>query len=802
MSWAKKDEDGGESGLLHHLDKTTVLQEARVFNETPISPKKCRILLAKIAYLLYVGESFATNEATDLFFSITKLFQSKDTSLRQIVYLVIKELSTVAQDVIMITSSLTRDMQPNSEAIYRSNAIRALCKIVDGNMLQGVERFLKAAIVDKTTSISSAALVSSYHMLPIAKDVVRRWANEVQEAMNSKSGLGFMSTSSYTGNGVMSQYHAMGLLYQIRQHDRMAVIKLVQSFAGSGRGFLSSSATLRSTMAHCLLIRYACKVMEEDPSTQRQLFELLEGWLRHKSDMVNFEAAKAICNMQNLSAKDLFSAVSVLQHFLSSSKPTLRFAAIRTLNRLAMTNPTAVTVCNIDMENLITDSNRSVATFAITTLLKTGNEASVDRLMKQITGFMSEISDEFKVIVVEAIRSLCLKFPAKHGTMLAFLSSMLRDEGGYEFKRAVVEAIFDLIKSIPESKEVALSHLCEFIEDCEFTKISVRILHLLGVEGPKTPTPTVYIRYIYNRIILENAIVRAAAVSALGKFGVNVADENVKKSVRVLLTRCLDDVDDEVRDRATWALKVMGDEVTAEKYVKDDSSYALAALERSLVDYCSAPERTEVPFDISIIPQITRKQAEAERHTVSAIDYANLGTVPSVAGPGAPAAAQKAKPSNVDQQLSYAKEIAKIPEFASYGPLFKSSLKPVELTESETEYVVTCTKHMFSEHVVFQFHCHNTLNDSLLENVSVIMQTDDEGLEEIENIPVEQLAYDVPGSVFVSFKREDSEAFPVATFSNTMKFVVKDCDPTTGEPDEQGYEDEYLVRILHDLVVC
>lgn len=76
--------------------------------------------------------------------------------------------------------------------------------------------------------------------------------------------------------------------------------------------------------------------------------------------------------------------------------------------------------------------------------------------MKQITGFMSEISDEFKVIVVDAIRSLCLKFPSKQVVMLNFLSGVLRDEGGYEFKRAVVEAIFDLIKFIPESKEAGL----------------------------------------------------------------------------------------------------------------------------------------------------------------------------------------------------------------------------------------------------------------------------------------------------------------------------------------------------------
>lgn len=173
----------------------------------------------------------------------------------------------------------------------------------------------------------------------------------------------------------------------------------------------------------------------------------------------------------------------------------------------------------------------------ILTSSQTGNEASVDRLMKQITGFMSEISDEFKVIIVDAIRSLCLKFPAKHASMLSFLSGVLRDEGGYEFKRAVVEAMFDMIKFIGECKEQALSHLCEFIEDCEFTKLSVRILHLLGAEGPKAPQPTKYIRYIYNRVVLENATVRAAAVASLAKFGLNGLDEKLSTSVNVLLRR-------------------------------------------------------------------------------------------------------------------------------------------------------------------------------------------------------------------------------------------------------------------------
>jgi coatomer protein complex subunit gamma len=47
------------------------------------------------------------------------------------VYLAVKELSSTAEDVIMVTSSIMKDMQPHLEVIYRPNAIRALCRITD-----------------------------------------------------------------------------------------------------------------------------------------------------------------------------------------------------------------------------------------------------------------------------------------------------------------------------------------------------------------------------------------------------------------------------------------------------------------------------------------------------------------------------------------------------------------------------------------------------------------------------------------------------------------------------------------------
>lgn len=507
------------------------------------------------------------------------------------VYLVIKELANTAEDVIMVTSSIMKDTAVGSDVVYRANAIRALCRIIDASTVQAIERNIKTAIVDKTPSVSSAALVSSYHLLPIARDIVRRWQSETQEAASSaKSSGGFMGFGGSSAHQMaaantnyMTQYHAIGLLYQMRSHDRMALVKMVQQYSAAG--------VVKSPAARVMLVRLAAKLAEDDPSLRKPMMKLLDEWLRDKSEMVNFEAAKAICEMPDLTDAEVGQAIHVLQLFLTSPRAVTKFAAIRILHQFASFKPDAVRQCNPDIESLISNSNRSVATFAITTLLKTGNEASVDRLMTQISTFMSEITDEFKVTIVEAIRTLCLKFPSKQARMLAFLSGILRDEGGYEFKRSVTESMFDLIKFVPESKEEALAHLCEFIEDCEFTKLAVRILHLLGMEGPRTAQPTKYIRYIYNRVVLENAIVRAAAVTALAKFGVGQKDPEVKRSVNVLLTRCLDDTDDEVRDRAALNLRLMqeeDDEVAGRfirngKFLRSDEMIFLLTIDRLYV---------------------------------------------------------------------------------------------------------------------------------------------------------------------------------------------------------------------------
>jgi coatomer protein complex subunit gamma len=106
-------------------------------------------------------------------------------------------------------------------------------------MMQGIERFIKQSIVDRNPAVAAAALVSSLHMFGLNKEVVKRyrralmvcpilttlhtydhnyrWANEVQEAISSK--------------GPSAQYQALGLLYLMRSHDKIALIKMVHAFA-------------------------------------------------------------------------------------------------------------------------------------------------------------------------------------------------------------------------------------------------------------------------------------------------------------------------------------------------------------------------------------------------------------------------------------------------------------------------------------------------------------------------------------------------------------------------------------------
>jgi coatomer subunit gamma len=87
------------------------------------------------------------------------------------------------------------------------------------------------------------------------------------------------------------------------------------------------------------------------------------------------------------------------------------------------------------------------------------------------------------------------------------------------------------------------------------------------------------------------------------------------------------------------------------------------------------------------------------------IGPSTLDTITASVVPKSKAAATTSAPvppSAQEAQSAYASQLTVVPELQSYGALLNSSAKPIPLTESETEYVVSCVKHIFKEHVVFQ----------------------------------------------------------------------------------------------------
>lgn len=129
-------------------------------------------------------------------------------------------------------------------------------------------------------------------------------------------------------------------------------------------------------------------------------------------------------------------------------------------------------------------------------------------------------------------------------------------EGSEALKTAIVDTLIAMMEAIPAAKEPVLLQLCECIEDCDFPRVIIRVLHVLSAEGASAVAPGRFTRFLYNRVILEGAAVRAAALQALGRFAARVP--SVRRGVEALLLKgALGDENDEARERAVAALAAL-----------------------------------------------------------------------------------------------------------------------------------------------------------------------------------------------------------------------------------------------------
>jgi len=198
----------------------------------------------------------------------------------------------------------------------------------------------------------------------------------------------------------------------------------------------------------------------------------------------------------------------------------------------------------------------------------------------------------------------------------------------------------------------------------------------------------------------------------------------------------------------------------------------------------------ENPFDINQVPLSDQPITRAEQPKKSLLT--------------------EEEPTKKDESLASKREllmqtISSIPTLANLGPLFKSS-GIIELTESVSEYNVSCFKHVFPKKILLQFDCLNTLNDQLLEDVKIVIEPVDESEEGdpwiIEKvIPIDSLSYNQPGSTYALLSMPEDGRI-TGNFNATLKFRVRDVDPATGEPESpDGYDNVYVLEPIEISVV-
>jgi coatomer subunit gamma len=335
-------------------------------------------------------------------------------------------------------------------------------------------------------------------LFAINPDAIKRLAPEAQQI--------FADTKE------ISQFHAANLIYLLRSNDAIALQKMVKDLLQN---------------AHPLSMLFALSVYEASikhtSKHSRGLVDLKPLLrLQGKYNLVSIAASRVILKSEQLSA-DHTAAIANINSYLSSKNLICRFTALRLLGEIAHLNASSLVQCIPELEHLIaSDVNKTLSTLAIAVLLKLGSETSIEGLLKRLDSLSTNsfaISDDFRLLILDALKELCIKFPSRSGALLDYLGKSLRDESGVEFKATTIDVIFEILNTSTSSSDDALCQLGEFIEDSDHALLTILSLKILGtvdfLKRAKHSTISLIIRCVANRIILEETDVRLASIKCL-----------------------------------------------------------------------------------------------------------------------------------------------------------------------------------------------------------------------------------------------------------------------------------------------
>ena len=656
MSFSAKNTSSLSDQLLVNssMSPALLLQDLRLFSQSPLDVRRCLHLLNRLLFLIYSNQapSLAAHEATAFFFAISKAFQCKDILLRRLSLVTLRELVPWAEDVIIVVASLVHEIVNSGDGLIRASAVRTLGMVIDGGLLAGVERHLRQGL---GKAEADSVLFSTLDLLDQQGiEIVRRWIPEIQQIQPQH------------------QHPCLLLMLALKQSDRVALERTLKET-------IQASPRQTSPMTLVTALRVAG---ESSPGALDQ--GSLKGILGQNA-VLALEASRCIIT-SNASSLDLLSCtVNALVSLVTSRSPVAKLAALSLLARLVSTDDRILQFINAGtlnkhLEGFVNEDNQYLSTLAISILLKTGTEASIDGLLSKLS---KGVANPY---LVDAIRGLVEKFPSRQGPLIDFLGKSLRDDGGLSYKLAVHHALLRIMHSIPKTRDAILTHLGEFIEDCDEEDVMLKAIKTIGKEvtSCSRSTLTFLIRCLTNRLILEGTPVRLAVIEALGMIAGACPEEipRVQSILHKLITR----------------------------QEEDDEDWQVAALaEKTLRRLLVCPQSLDPSWSTTFYPL----DAFEERLKSGSLDFSDLPLVPY--DPSIEIEVEKELPVLVPSIVK--RDSIKYSEGRVH---FKSSHDFIPLTESDAEFAVQVRKHLYQDNLmILEFKVRNTIPGTKLTHAQI-----------------------------------------------------------------------------------
>ncbi|KAM3147045.1 hypothetical protein pb186bvf_000761 [Paramecium bursaria] len=197
---------------MYNLDKYQIMNETQTFNNQKFQDENSRKTLVKLIYLANQGNCFSEQEAEQLFFRITKLFQSNNSRLRKMIYTTLK-VNYFGEFQDNYAAKICSYNLNGDNQWFRVQALKFIPFIQSEQHIQQMERFLHQALLDTNLLISRQALVLGIHIVNKFPIFVGKWLFEVIQRLDEpKQNI---------------EYHALILLHEIKKRNPAQFIKIL-----------------------------------------------------------------------------------------------------------------------------------------------------------------------------------------------------------------------------------------------------------------------------------------------------------------------------------------------------------------------------------------------------------------------------------------------------------------------------------------------------------------------------------------------------------------------------------------------